>query len=78
MTNQHQIIETASRHKSGVLAIPTIFDKYQGYNDFKRKRLKEALMQSNVLKSHSEALLALCMKPCMKATTEWCEAYTNI
>ena len=78
ITNQHVVIESASRHKKQVRAVPTVFDRFQGFNEMKRKRLKEAPLQSCQLKSHAEALYALCLKPVMKSTAQWCDAYEQI
>jgi hypothetical protein len=37
LTNQHQVIEEASRKSSKVIPVPELFDKFQGYDDYKKK-----------------------------------------
>ena len=76
--NQHEVIESASRKQASVSSIPVVFDRFQGYNDFERKKLKEAPMSSSVLKSHSEVLYTICLKPVMKTTDAWTDAHLQI
>jgi len=78
VTNQHDSFETVSRNTSSVSAIPALFDAFQGYNETKRKRIKEAPLSANHLHSHAEALYAICAKPVMKSTAEWSDAYVHI
>lgn len=48
--------------------VDTVWHQYQGYNDIKRKKLKEMQLSSYALQQHAEALLQVCMKPCMEST----------
>ena len=78
VTNQHVAFESASKHLSDVFAVPSLFDSFQGYNDIKRKRTKEMPMTAEQLRSHSEALYSLCLKPIMKSTEAWNDAYLQL
>ena len=53
--------------------VPDIFDAFQGYNDTKRKKVKEQPMSNLVLHGHSEALFAVLLKGIFKASPEWKE-----
>ncbi len=65
LTNQHAVIKEASFHDSKVRPVPDIFHNYQGFNEMRRKKLKEMPLSARNLKSHCEALLSLCIRPCV-------------
>ena len=50
------------------MPVAAVWDQYQGYNDIKRKKLKEMQLSSQALEQHAQALLQVCMKPCMEST----------
>ena len=56
VSEQHIVFQSASEHKAGVRKIPDIFGKFQGYNDFKRKKEKQIQVSQMNLKAHAEAL----------------------
>lgn len=56
ITNQHTVIQDASLREKNVLPIPYCYDEYSGYNDVKRKKIKEAPLSSATLRSHSQSI----------------------
>ncbi|XP_078662870.1 uncharacterized protein LOC144906461 isoform X2 [Branchiostoma floridae x Branchiostoma belcheri] len=78
VTNQHVVINDAALRKKSVTAVPVAFDKYQGYNDYKRKKTKAQQMSSTQLNSHAQALYSLCNRPVMKSSAAWVEAHNDI
>ena len=43
------VINDASHHKAEVVPVPTIFDAFQGYNELKRKKMKEQPMSAHLI-----------------------------
>ena len=41
--NQHLTISDAALSRKETLPVPAVFEKFQGYNDLKRKKLKSAI-----------------------------------
>ncbi|KAI8503983.1 hypothetical protein Bbelb_180510 [Branchiostoma belcheri] len=78
VTNQHVVINDAALRKKSVTAVPVAFDKYQGYNDYKRKKMKAQQMSSTQLNSHAQALYSLCNRPVMKSSAAWVEVHNDI
>ena len=72
------VINDAASRKKDVTEIPPVFDKYQGYNDIKRKKIKSQPLCSNLLHSHSQALYSICNRPVMKSSPEWERMQQNI
>ena len=49
-------IGDAARDRSSVIPVPEVFEIYQGFNDVKRKKVKQMPLDVRGLQSHSEAL----------------------
>ncbi|XP_061191740.1 uncharacterized protein LOC133199978 [Saccostrea echinata] len=71
LTNQHSVIDEASRHKKNVQPVPVVFSKYEGFNDLKRKKLKSQPLKLSDLKMHAEAIYSLMLKPVVNSSPEW-------
>lgn len=71
LTNQHSVIDEASRHKKNIQPVPDVFSKYEGFNDLKRKKLKSQPLKSTDLKTHAEAIYSLLLKPVVNSSPEW-------
>lgn len=54
-----------------VIPVPPMFGKYTGYNDTKRKKLKELPMSAQQLDSHSQAIYSILLKPVVNSTAQW-------
>ena len=78
MTNHHQTINDASQRRKEVLPIPPAFEDYDGFNDFKRKKLKAMQLSQQTLDSHSQALYSLLMKPVLNSSPAWKNASCEI
>jgi hypothetical protein len=52
-----------------VVSVDKAWHPFQGYNEIKRKKTKEQPLSSSALEGHAAALLEICLKPCMVATT---------
>ena len=70
ITNQQQVIRDASIHDRDVTPVPSCWD-YQGYNEVKRKKLKEQPMSSDVLETQSQTLLSLSERSYMTSSPAW-------
>ncbi|XP_061162951.1 uncharacterized protein LOC133172143 [Saccostrea echinata] len=71
LTNQHSVIDEASRRKKNVQPVPVVFSKYKGFNDLKRKKLKSQPLKFSDLKMHAEAIYSLMLKPVVNSSPEW-------
>ena len=69
ITNQHTTINDCSKHKSNVVPVDKCWSPFEGYNDVKRKKMKQLPLSSSSLEGHASALLEICMKPCMESNT---------
>ena len=78
ITNQHTVINDAALRKKNVYPVPEAFTNFDGYNDFKRKKLKSASMSSQELNSHGQALYSLLMKPIIGSSPAWEQAKADI
>jgi hypothetical protein len=78
ITNQHQTINDAALHKTGVLPVPACFDDYGGFNEKKRKKMKESQLSADQLNSHGQALYSLLLRPVMKSSPEWADGCNDI
>ena len=63
VTNQHPVIRDASAHDGSVQCIPDIWDNFQGFNETKRKRMKEQPLSYDILTSHCETILSVVNRP---------------
>ncbi|XP_054483050.1 uncharacterized protein LOC129115850 [Anoplopoma fimbria] len=70
ITNQHTVIRDASLQERDVIPVPSCWS-FEGYNEVKRKKIKEQPMCATFLDSHSQALLSLCDRPYMSSTAAW-------
>ena len=71
------IDETALRQKD-VQPVLDPFDKYTGYNDFKRKKTKYNPLSSKNLDFHANALYSFLSKPYINSSDSWCIAADHI
>ena len=71
ITNQHMVINDAAVQRKDVNEIPPFFEKYQGYNDIKRKKVKEQPLSGSLLYTHSQTLYSICNRPVMNCNPEW-------
>ena len=55
-----------------------LFFDFQGFNDRRRKKLKEQPLEASQLKTHAEVLLSICARPIMKTTPAWESAFDDI
>ncbi|XP_060561163.1 uncharacterized protein LOC132720934 [Ruditapes philippinarum] len=78
ITNQQTVINDRSRREVAVYSVPTAFEDFVGFNDHRRKKLKAQPLESNVLKSHAEALFSLCTRPLLRSSPQWEQAYQDI
>lgn len=58
--------------------VPNIFDKFQGYNDLKRKKLKSQPLDTVQCDSHSSALFSLASRAVFNSSSEWRQFKTDI
>ncbi len=63
ITNQHQTFRGASFHSTLVKPVPSVWDDFQGFNDVKRKKVKECPMSRDELLRHARDLKSLCVRP---------------
>ena len=71
ITNQHEVINDRASRAKDVKPIPYWFEQFQGYNEVKRKKVKENPISSSTLKSHADALFSICQRPIMILSKEW-------
>lgn len=66
--------------KEASIAIPPPFnsEKFKNQNDKKRKKIKNVKLTASDLNAHSQALYNLLLKPVMKSSPAWCNAYKEI
>ncbi|WAQ96968.1 hypothetical protein MAR_029658 [Mya arenaria] len=76
ITNQHQTINDTSLRFKDVVPVPEPFEKFQGYNEFKRKKLKAQPLTQDGLHSHSEALFSLLNRPIFSSS--WFEFKADV
>jgi len=72
------INERSRKETSMVLPVPPTFERFQGYNEHRRKKQKTLPLQKHQLQSHSEALFSLCTRPVMRSSPAWEIAYSEI
>ena len=78
ITNHQMTIDETALRQKDVNSIPAPFNKYTGYNDFKRKKTKCNPLSRKDLDFHSDALFSLLTKPYMNSSESWCTAANNI
>ena len=71
MTNSHDTINAAGRHRSKVLPVPPAFSDFKGMDNFKRKKKKEVSLGQLDCESNANALYSLTLKPIMKSNEKW-------
>ena len=71
ITNDHLTINEASKQAKKVTAIPKLFEGCVGYNDIKRKKVKDMPLCSALLHLHVQTLHFLLFKPYVKSTGSW-------
>ena len=78
ITNQHEVIRAAAVTRTDLTCVPEIFSKYQGYNELKRKKLKQQPITQSGLDSNAQALFALSCRPIMQSSPEWRDFQSNV
>ena len=78
ITNDHQTMADRCKHVSGVIPAPRVYERYEGYNDLKRKKQKSNPLKRETLAAHSEALYGFVMKPYMRSSVAWKSESENI
>ena len=78
LTNQHATINERSRKEKSVLGIPPASDSFQGYNEFRRKKLEAQPLDAEQLRSHADILYSLCLQSVMRSSPSWETAYNDI
>ena len=76
ITNQHTTINGAALRQKAVQPVPEVFDGFTGYNETKREKSDQ--LTAGQLKSHSEALYGLLLKPVLKSSAAWVKAHDDI
>lgn len=78
ITNQHITFSDVSSQTKEVISVPLPFQKYDGYNDIKRKKMKALPLSPKDLDMHSQVLYSLCTKPIMKTTVAWTQLQEDL
>ncbi len=65
------VINSAAARRKDLNEVPPVFEKFQGYNEIKRKKVKEQPLCSCLLYNHSQALYSICNRPVMKTNPQW-------
>lgn len=65
LTNQHIVIHDATLHYD-VKPIPGLFSNLQGFNEVKRKKVKQQKMSSGELITHAEHLISILDRGCVR------------
>ena len=73
--NHYNTINEWASHEGICTEIPEAFSKYQGYDDSKRKKVKQHQLSLPLLTAHSVALYNICEKGIMKISPEWKRAH---
>ena len=63
ITNQHLSISNTALKRKEILSVSSVFEKFQGYNDLKRKTLKSKSLDKIRLKSHAQTLYSILNRP---------------
>jgi hypothetical protein len=64
-------INDAALRRKEVLPIPPAFQKFEGYDERRRKKLKSVQLSSIELNSHSQVLYSLLQKPVINSSSNW-------
>ncbi len=78
ITNQHMVINSAAARRKDLNEVPPVFEKFRGYNEIKRKKVKEQPLCSSLLYNHSQALYSICNRPVMKSNPQWKGMQENV
>ena len=73
ITNQHLTINNTAVKRQDVKPVPAPFEKYQGYNEYKRKKVKSQPLDQTNLHSHGQALYSILNRPIFKSSQKWPE-----
>jgi hypothetical protein len=68
----------AAEHQTSVKKVPIWCDNFQGFNDIKRKKIKEQPMRQESLKFHSDKLFSICLRPSMSCYKAFCEKIVEL
>ena len=71
ITNHHMTINDAALRRKEVLPIPPVFQKFEGFDERRRKKLKSVQLSSMELNSHSQVLYSLLQKPVINSSPNW-------
>ena len=64
-------INDAALRRKEVLPIPPAFQKFEGFDERRRKKLKSVQLSSMELNSHSQVLYSLLQKPVINSSPNW-------
>ena len=64
-------INGASLRRKEVLSIPLAFQKFEGFDERRRKKLKSVQLSTMELNSHSPVLYSLLQKPVINSSSNW-------
>lgn len=71
VSNSHEIINSAAAKRHDLTAVPDIYTSYQNLNDVQRKKRAKITLEATQLKSHSQALYSILLKPIMNSSASW-------
>ena len=64
-------INDAALKRPNLSPVPAFFEKYQGYNDFIRKKCKSQPLDQTQLNSHSHAIFSILNRVVFKRNKNW-------
>ena len=68
----------AAERQASVKKVPLWCDNFQGFNDIKRKKIKERPMKRESLKFHSDKLFCVCLRPSISCYKAFCEKIVEL
>ncbi|XP_053389760.1 uncharacterized protein LOC128552729 [Mercenaria mercenaria] len=71
LTNHHLTINDAAKTSKDVIEVPKLFETFQGYNDFKRKKLKSQPLSQELCDSHGNASMNIVTRPVFHSDVHW-------
>ena len=77
LTNQHMVIADAALHHD-ITTVPCIFSTLQGFNEIKRKKIKEQPMSQDQLNKHAECLVSVLDRAIISTNPTFLEAIQEL
>ena len=68
----------AAERQMSVKKVPLWCDNFQGFNDIKRKKIKEQPMKQESLKFHSDKLFSVSLRPSISCYKAFCEKIVEL